>query len=129
MITIDQESRHFSRSPLDIDNMGDRYKTSSNLYTFTSPSLWTIEKNLFFLLRNSVEKDFEPKYKMKPDYLSYDEYGTTILAPILMFVNNIMSIEDFDLDTVVIPELSTIVDICQDKFPKKEATNLETVDW
>ena len=129
MITIDQESKQRILSPLDIDNMGQRYKTDSGIYTFTSPSLWTIEKHLFFLLRNSVEKQFEPKYKMKPDYLSYDEYGTIMLADLLMYVNEVFCIEDFDLDTVVIPEYKSIVTICQDKFPKKDPSELDSIDW
>jgi len=129
MITIDEKSKQSIRSPLDIDNMSDRYKTTTNLFSFPSPSMWTIEKHLFFLLKNSIEKKFEPKYKMKPDYLSYDEYGITGLAFLLMFVNNIVSIEDFSLDTVIIPTLSAIVEICKDKFAKKEASELETINW
>ena len=34
---------------------------------------------------------------MKPDYLSYDEYGTVQLAQLLMYVNGVSSLEDFDL--------------------------------
>lgn len=129
MITIDQKSKQSIRSPLDIGNMSDRYKTTTNLFSFPSPSMWAIEKNLFYLLKNSIEKEFEPKYKMKPDYLSYDEYGTTGLAFLLMFVNNVVSLEDFNLDKVVIPSLSSIVEICKDKYPKRDSVDLETIDW
>jgi len=129
MITIDQESRQRSRLPTSLDNMGKRYKTTNSIYTFTSPSLWTIEKNLWFLLRNSVQKEFESKYKMRPDYLSYDEYGTVILSFLLMYVNGVFSIEDFDLTTVVIPSHSAIVDICQHKFPSKKVDELDSITW
>ena len=129
MITIDKETERDVRSPLELDNMANRYKTSNSLYTFTSPELWTIEKNLFYLLKNSVKKSFEPKYKMRPDYLSHDEYGTTALAQLLMYVNGVFCIEDFDLDEIVIPQMSAIIDICQDKFPKKDVDELEEVEW
>lgn len=129
MITIDKETERDIRSPLELDNMANRYKTTNSLYTFTSPELWTIEKNLFYLLKNSTKKSFEPKYKMKPDYLSYDEYGTTALSQLLMYVNGVFCIEDFDLDEVVIPQMSAIVDVCQDKFPKKDVDELEEVEW
>jgi len=73
--------------------------------------------------------DFEPKYKMKPDYLSYDEYGTVTLASLLMFVNSIPCIEDFNLVTVVIPSFQSIVSICSDNFPEKEISKLMEVPW
>ena len=129
MLTIDQEVKKRIRHPLDLDNMADRYKTANGHFSFTSPSMWVIEKHLFYLLRNSVEKEFETKYKMRPDYLSYDEYGTIILEPLLMFVNNVLCVEDFDLVKVIVPTLQSIVDISRDKFPKKEPNELFEVNW
>jgi len=129
METIDKESRQRVRLAIDIDNMADRFKTSNNIYTFPSPTLWAIEKNLFFLLRNSTKKKFERKYVMRPDYLSFDEYGTVALAQLLMYINNIYCIEDFDLDTIIIPSMQSIVDICRDKFPKKDIKDLTEVNW
>jgi len=46
-----------------------------------------------------------------------------------MFVNNIVSLEDFSLDKVIIPSLSSIVEICKDKFSKKDSEDLESIDW
>ena len=129
MITIEDEAKQFAKLPTNLDNQCDRYKTVGGRYIFPSPTLWTIEKNLFYLLRNSIEKDFEPKYKMKPDYLSFDEYGTVLMASLLMFVNNTPCIEDFDLVTVVIPSFQTIVSMCGDNFPKKEISELTEVGW
>lgn len=129
MATIDIESKSRIRVPLEIDNMARKYKTSNGLYAFTSPSLWTLDKHLFYLLRNSVEKEFLPKYKFKPDYLSYDEYGTVALEYILMYVNDVACAEEFDLQSVVIPTLAAIIDIAQDKFPKLTSDELPEVDW
>jgi hypothetical protein len=128
-ITIDQESRQRIRIPFDIDNMCARYKTDSEIYVFPSFSLWTIQKNLFYLLRNSVLVEFDPKYKYRPDYMSYDEYGTVSLSYLLMYINSVDCIEDFDLNSVIIPSLSSIVDICKDKFPKLDVINLEGVNF
>lgn len=129
MITIDHEAKRNKRLPIDIDNFSEKYKTENNLYTFSSPSFSVLEKNLYYLLVNSVEKQFNTKYKYKPSYLSYDEYGTVILSPILMYVNNVMSIEDFDLKTVVIPRFSAIKEICKDKIPKEDVQDLKSVNW
>lgn len=129
MITIDEESKQRKKSVINIDNYGERYSTTNGIYTFTSPSLWVIEKHLFYLLRNSKQVVFEQQYKMRPDFLSYDEYGIVVLAQLLMYVNGVFCIEEFDLDTVVIPEFQTIVEITKDKFPKKATKDLESVDW
>jgi hypothetical protein len=126
-ITIQDESRQRIRIPFEIDFMGPRYKTNSGIYTFPSPSLWTIQKNLFYLASNSVLIEFEPKYKMRPDYLSYDEYGTVALWYMLMYVNSVYSIEDFDLESVILPRMEAIVAICKDKYSKLDVSDIEGV--
>lgn len=128
-VTIDQESRQRALLPIDIGCMSNTYKTETGLFTFPSPSLWTIEKNLFYLFRNSIQKQFEQKYVMRPDYLSFDEYGTVALAQLLMYINNVSCIENFNLDTVIIPTFQSIVTICQDKFPTQKVDDMTEVDW
>lgn len=127
--TITKESRQKARLAINADNMADAYKTSNGYFIFPSPSLWTIEKNLFYLLKNSIEKNFEKKYTMRPSYLSFDEYGTTSLEYLLMYVNSIQCIEDFDLITVIIPTFQSIIDICRDKFSEKSISELTEVNW
>jgi len=129
MLLISDESKQRARSPLNIDNFAQRYVTTNGYYTFTSPSMWTIEKNLYLLLKDSTVQKFDAQYKYKPSYLSFDQYGTVILEQLLMYVNNVFCIEDFDLSTVVIPTLNSIINICQDKFPPQSLENLETVTW
>jgi hypothetical protein len=100
------------------------------LYTFPDPNLETLEENLFFLLRNSTELGFKPRYNFKPEYLSFDVYGTPALAPLLMFVNNIGSVEEFaDLPKVVIPSLDSITTILADIFPEEDISDLESITW
>jgi len=128
-ITIDNEAKRQLRSPLDFEDFGKRFKTENGYYSFPDPSLETIEKNLFYLLRNSEEVKFETKYKYRPDYLSYDYYGTTILANLIMYVNSVFSLEDFDLEKVVIPSLEAITFILQDTYPIPDPEDLESVAW
>jgi len=127
MITIDVEAKRLSQVAFSLDKMVDRYQTTNGYYSFPSPSFYTMNKNLFYLLRNSVKKDFESKYKMRPDYLSFDEYGTTILYGLLMYVNGILCIEDFDLNEIIIPSMQSIITISRDKFPDKSNNDLETI--
>jgi len=127
--TIDQEAKRFSRSPFSIEKMADRYKTNNDLFSFPSPTLETIERYLFFLLRNSTVKVMDSKYRLRPDYLSYDEYGTVVLWELLMYVNGVFAVEDFNLKEVVIPSLPSIIEMNQANFPEKNINELTSVDW
>lgn len=129
-VLISDESEKFARSPFDISKMGDRYKTANELFSFPSPTLGTIEKNLFFLLRNSSYDKWEPRYKYRPDYLSFDSYGVVTLWELLMYVNGVFSVEDFDdLGDVVVPSLQSVVELNRDNFPKKPTDELYEVNW
>ena len=129
-ITIDKESETFNKMPIDFEKMGERFKTENELFTFPDPNLKTLEENLFYLLRNSTEINFRPRYNYRPEYLSYDIYGTPALAPVLLFVNNVGSVEEFyNLPKVVIPTLDAITNILSDIFPLEEIENLESIAW
>ena len=49
MITIDKEAQQRKSSPLNIDAFRETYKTENGLFVFSSPALWTLDKNLFYL--------------------------------------------------------------------------------
>jgi hypothetical protein len=129
MITIDKESKQRRQLAVDIDRFADQLICVNELFTFPSPSLWVLEKNLYYLLKNSTQKEFDRKYLYRPDYLSYDEYGTVALADLLMYVNGIASLEQFTLNTVIIPGMSAIVTICSDRYSKKETNEMVEVNW
>jgi hypothetical protein len=128
-ITIDRESRQRVNLAIDINFAGDRYKTDNGIFTFPAPALEMIDQHLYFLIKNSTEKEFERQYLMRPDYLSFDEYGTVALAQLLMYVNAVPSIEEFDLETVIIPSMSAITEALKDKFPKRDVSDLTEVEW
>lgn len=129
METIDREAIRQARSPLNIDNFSNKYKTENGLFIFTSPSLWALEKNYYYLLVNSTEKEFDSKYRFRPSYLSFDEYGTVILDFLLMYINNVKTIEDFKLNSVIVPDMDAIVEICEDRIPRLDPDELETIKW
>jgi hypothetical protein len=128
-VLIDQEARHKAKAPSDIERYGNRFKTDNDYFIFPDPNLETIDKNLYYLLRQSKEIQFEQKYKYKPEYLSFDEYGTTAFWEILLYVNGVYSVEDFDLSTVIIPAKESIVFIMRDLFPEKPVSDLQGVNW
>ena len=126
---ISTEAVQNLQSPLDIEKFGQRWKTENNYFTFPDPNLLTLDKNLYYLLRHSEEVPFENKYKYKPDYLSYDYYGTVILWEMILYINNVFSLEDFDLNTVVIPSLEAVTFIIQDSFKIPDSEDLQSIDW
>jgi len=128
-ITIEKESRQRSRLAVDINFAGNRYKTLNGLYTFPAMELDTYNKYLFYLLKNSEEKKFDRQYIMRPDFLSFDEYGTVALAQMLMYVNSVPSVEEFVLETVVIPSYTAVVEMLKDKFATQNPNDLFEVNW
>jgi len=127
--TIDSESRARARLAIDLDYSADRYKTINDLFTFPAPVLDTVDKNLYYLLRNSKQIPLEKKYHFRPDYLSYDEYGTVALASLIMYLNNVGSLEQFTIADVVLPNYSAIMEILKDKFPDRKVDDLSEVNW
>ena len=129
MITIDRESKQRSRLAIDINFAGNRYKTENELFTFPTPSLDMYDKHLYYLIKNSDEKEFERKYVMRPDYMSFDEYGTVSLAQMLMYVNIVPSVEEFNLQTVIVPTMSAVIEMLRDKYPIQDPDSLNEVNW
>ena len=132
MLTIYDEARMRSRQAIDFEKQGARYKTNNDLFTFPDPELATIEKNLYYLLKNSQEVEFDnSRYKYRPDYVSYDYYGTPSLDKLLMFINGIRTIEDFiGLTLIVIPTLEAITFMTKDNFdPNQDVEDLDSVGW
>jgi len=129
MITIKDEAISRAKLVTDLDNFREHYITDTELFKFPSPSMWTLEKNRFYLLSNSRKEILNAKYIMRPDYLSYDEYGTETLWPVLLFVNQCFCREEFDMQEVIIPSLESIIIICKDKFPKKNTNELTSINW
>lgn len=114
--TISSESKRLARLLVDIDNHRLRYKqketeqeTDTNLTVeFVSPFLKVYEHFKFYLLKNSVRKPLSPKNYYRPDYVSYEEYGTTILWTMILFINDIPSIEEFNVEQIIVPRRSAI---------------------
>jgi hypothetical protein len=129
MITLNNETEKYKRSPLDISKMGTKYRTENKYYVFQSPTLETIEKNYFWLLRNSKIKKFNQKYRFRPDYLSNKEYGTPMLWQLLMFINGVFSVEEFDLVEVIIPALEVIMEITKDNYPDLPPDQFRSIAW
>jgi len=129
-ITIDLEAKQRIRIPFDVDFFCNRYQTENEKFVFSSPSIETLEKNLFYLLKNSYHVDLESKFVRKPWLLSYEQYGTVTLDYLIMYINDVSCVEDFNIPSVILPTMSAIIKICQDKVTKTSKPNLlEKIEW
>jgi len=129
LITIDHVASSRKKSSLNFDKMTDRYLATTEFIKVPSPDIWVLRKNFYFLLKHSVKKQFNKKYIMKPSYMSFDEYGTVILENVLMYMNNVLTVEDFNLDYVIVPNLEALIYISVDNYREKSTSEMPTIDW
>ena len=113
MPSIDVEAKRAIGLITDIDRYRNRYvsKEANISIEFVSPSFEVFECNRFYILKNSIKRPLEQKYHFKPDYLAYDEYGTTTAWPMIMYINNISSMEDFTVPEVIIPNYGVLLNL------------------
>jgi len=115
-VTIDIESKLQSRLLVDIDKYRLKYVTREKdelsgtdlTIQFASPYIKVYEHFKFFLLKNSVRKKLSPKNFYRPDYVSYEEYGNVSLWNLLLFINDISNIENFDVDEIYVPTKTAV---------------------
>lgn len=122
-IGIGQESSIMTSTASDIDLYRYKYRDfekqidGSNVdISFVSPIFSVYENHRFMLLANSTIEQMTPRWKYRPDYLSYDKYGTTAWWQMLMWLNNIKSIEYFTEDTVIVPTSDAVAKIEQEAY-------------
>jgi hypothetical protein len=114
-VTIDSESKSLSKLLIDVDKYRNIYSTESSLengdtvtVNFVSPYIKVYEEFKFYLIKNSTRKKLSPKNFFRPDYVSYEEYSTTVFWNLLLFVNNVSSIEMFNLDEILVPSKAAV---------------------
>lgn len=123
--TIDVEAAKNVKLVTDIDKQRRKYKQVIDGITiqFISPSIANYEKYYFYLLANSTYINLDTKYNYRPDYLSYEQYGTTTLWSLLLYINRVHSIEDFTGPKVYVPTLTSIIEVS-----KKDQTLQNVID-
>jgi hypothetical protein len=123
MDTIKLEASKNSKKSVDLDNFRSRYTEThpDRTFTITYPSteIYTFEHHYFVLLSKSNYVEFKPSWEMRPDYTSFDMYGSVIFWPVILFVNNVYSIEDYiNMEGVYLPPYRNILKLVRDRVPK-----------
>lgn len=112
---IATEARILSVLSSDVDNYRDKYKTFEEELdgnklniTFVSPKLEIYDKYRFYILQNCEKKKLELKHRYRPDYVSYEEYGTTNWWTLILYINDIPSIEEFNKEKILVPSIDCV---------------------
>jgi hypothetical protein len=90
---------------------------------FVSPKFHIWEEYRFTLLKDAVRKPLESKDYYRPDYVAYNEYSNINFWALILFINDIPTIEDFNVESIIIPSYSCVRDVVQavsDKQPVQE---------
>ena len=88
--TIRQEAQRGSEQIADLDNFRSKYLEydfeENFAVIFPSGEIYSFEHNKFSLLLDSKKVKFDFKWTMRPDYTSYDFYGTVIYWPVILLL-------------------------------------------
>ena len=130
MDTIEIEAYRNSKLVTDLDNFRGRYvekdDVTGNIVVFPSSEIYAYEQNLFRLIAESKKRKFIPRWTMRPDYTSFDIYATVIYWPLILYVNNIYSIEDYtDMSEILTPPVSLINELVRTRVPKKDVQEVD----
>lgn len=135
-IKIDEEAKALSILSTDLDFYRRRYfikdhgENETVMVNFVSPYIICFEEYRFYLLKNSTTENLSTKYHYRPDYLSYDKYGTTNLWALILYINNIPCIEEFDRETVLVPSKFSVLNIATEtvkRNPSQEIVQLTEI--
>lgn len=130
--SIRSESIQNSKLVSDIDNFRSKYldyDIVEDIYC-TAPAfeIYSLEKNKFVLMKDCSLEKFRNNWKMRPDYASYDIYGTVIYWPIILFANNLNCIEDFNnLEQILVPSFASIMKVLRNRVPSSDMEKPEAV--
>lgn len=109
------ESTLLSTLNSDIDRYRNKYHTYEEQVegkrisiSFVSPSIMLYDVYRFYILQHCTRKQLKVNNKYRPDYVSFEEYGNTNWWTLILYINDIPSIEQFDKDEILVPSLDCI---------------------
>lgn len=131
--SIKTEASRNSKIATDIDNFRYRYVDVDNEngieVKFPSFDVLTFDKNLFILLNASERVKFQNRWYMRPDYVSYDYYNSVIYWPLILYINNVYTIEEFvDFEYILVPPFEMIFQLFSDNKIDKQVLPLQDND-
>lgn len=115
---ISEEASILSRQSSNVDNYRLLYSIKEEdpdgetfLVKFVAPKLLAFENYRFYLLKNSVIKPLQPNFYYRPDYLSFEEYGTINWWALLLYINDVPTLEDFTIENILVPTGASLLEM------------------
>lgn len=108
MRTLIEEIEKSVNTPLDLDRLRNRIvlldRSKNFRVEYPAFSIKILEENYLQMIFSGELVEFEPHWNQRPDYASYDLYGTVNYWFVLLYVNDVKCIEDFkNFDTIIVP--------------------------
>ncbi len=129
MFRVENDAERNILLATDEDKFRRKYReiTDDITVTFASPHLSVLEMYKYFLLSQSEKRVLDQKYYYRPDYVSQKEYGTETLWYLILFVNDISCIEEFNKYEIYVPSYSSILQIAK-KDVSSDVTEIKIPD-
>lgn len=102
-------------NPYLLENISNHYVFEEEVHM----SFNILRKYENLIRANVISVPMESKWKYKPEYCSYDYYGTTDFWYLVMFVNNIYNPLQFNMDTVLLVEDIFISEVFKNVISKE----------
>lgn len=123
--SIKTEAASNRRQSTDIDNFRNFYSDFdpfSKLYVkFPSFDIISFEQNFYIIAAKSKEVPFINRWIMRPDYVSQDYYRTTVLWPMILYLNGVFTIEEFrGFKSILVPPMNVVIDLVKNRNVDKE---------
>lgn len=96
---------HYRHKYRDIEKQTDGTSVSIG---FVSPVFITWEEYRYVLLQHSQKIHLKHEWKYRPDYVSYEYYGTTNWWQLILWINNVNAIEYFNHDEIIVPDIDSV---------------------
>lgn len=95
-------------------NYRKKYNFTQYNLSVPSPVFSVLEKNKGYLLETADRKDLDSKYHGRPDLFCYDVYQDPGLYFVLLFVNDMFSMIDFSVDTIMVPTAARMMTVLRE---------------
>jgi hypothetical protein len=100
------QSTILAQSPTDISNVRSSYIYQG--IQFDSPAISLLQNYIYTLKATATSSTMIQRYYQRPDLVAYDNYGSTTLWYIILYVNDCKSFADFTMNTFLIPEENVV---------------------
>ena len=124
-----EKAQLLKSTPTDISNYKYKYVTNFNGVNFSFDSFSMGKFHTYYrLLKNySEEIQMKKRYEYRPEYVAYDYYGTTNLGFVILYMNDVPSALDFNMDIIIVPNDNTLFSVLTECMVTREPIKVDLI--